>query len=78
MNKFKHVSPVTLYSLFLHINFHFTYTYFAATSAIAPPQHPHQCPGRLWKKRSQKALLAEPKELQLTADEQKSEKDRGQ
>lgn len=31
--------------------------------------------GRLWKKRSQKALLAEPKETHLTADEQKSEKD---
>lgn len=31
--------------------------------------------GRLWKKRSQKALLAEPKETHLTVDEQKSEKD---
>eukprot|EP00438_Fugacium_kawagutii_P007628 Skav221469 [mRNA] locus=scaffold1700:419244:421060:+ [translate_table: standard] len=31
--------------------------------------------GRSWKKRSQKALLAEPKDSQLSADEQKTEKD---
>lgn len=31
--------------------------------------------GKNWKKRSQKALLAEPKEASLSSDEQKKEKD---
>ena len=37
---------------------------------------PPNLSGKQWKKRSQKALLAQPTEVNLTADEQKSEKDR--
>ena len=37
---------------------------------------PPNLSGKQWKKRSQKALLAQPTEVHLTADEQKSEKDR--